>query len=103
MGNLHLCPNGIRQLQEPGTRNLRQHGNYCYELRKEMGDWMEASSDCFSYANGFLVQIMSQQDQDFIMNFLREEHVHQPIWIGLNDKGAHQEEHFLWDSGIVIL
>ena len=82
----------------PGTCNLRQHGQFCYELRRDApADWVHASKDCFSYANGFMVQIMSQKDQDFIMQFLREEKVRVPIWIGLTDKG--DEEHFYWDSG----
>ena len=102
VGNLNLCPNAIRNLQEHGTRNLRQHGQFCYELRTETDDWMSASSDCFSYNNGFLVQIMSQQDQNFIMNFLREENVHVPVWIGLNDRGRGMEEHFYWDSGKAV-
>ena len=45
---------------------------------------------------------MSQQDQNFIMNFLREENVHVPVWIGLNDKGRGMEEHFYWDSGKAV-
>ena len=102
VGNLNLCPNAIRNIQEHGTRNLRQHGQFCYELRTETDDWMSASSDCFSYNNGFLVQIMSQQDQNFIMNFLREENVHVPVWIGLNDRGRGMEEHFYWDSGKAV-
>ena len=102
VGNLNLCPNAIRNLQEHGTRNLRQHGQFCYELRTETDDWMSASSDCFSNNNGFLVQIMSQQDQNFIMNFLREENVHVPVWIGLNDRGRGMEEHFNWDSGKAV-
>lgn len=98
VGDLSLCPKVILNLQDPGTRNLRQHGQWCYELRKEPnGDWIDAREDCFSYAGGFLVQIMNQHDQDFIMNFLKEEKVHVPIWIGINDRG--HEEHFHWDSG----
>ena len=101
VGNLNWCPRAIRNLQQHGTRNLRQHGSWCYELRREPNyNWMQASQDCISNANGFVVQIMSAQDQAFIMNFLQEEKVHVPIWIGLNDKGPGQEEHFYWDSGI---
>ena len=99
VGQLSLCPRAVRNLQSSSSNNLRQNGLYCYVLRQKEGDWLDASYDCSSSANGFIVQITSQQDQDFIMQFLKEENVREPIWIGLNDIG--HEEHFTWNSGIV--
>ncbi|XP_053378645.1 aggrecan core protein-like [Mercenaria mercenaria] len=97
-GNLNLCP-GIL-IRSKDAKWLRQFKSHCYELVHNSKNWYDAETDCWNRLGhgGELLEIYTEDIQNFIMNFLREVGNHRFLWIGLQD--IDREEHFAWDSGV---
>ncbi|XP_060608022.1 aggrecan core protein-like [Ruditapes philippinarum] len=99
-GNLNLCPGLLRRSVDHTL--LRQYGNHCYELVHTSKNWHGAENDCWNRIGhgGELLEIYTEDIQNYIMNFLREVNNQRYLWIGLED--IDREEHFMWDSGTKV-
>ena len=65
--------------------------------------WHGAEADCWNRIGhgGELLEIYTEDIQNYIMNFLREVDNTRYLWIGLED--IDREEHFIWDSGNIFV
>ncbi|XP_045161281.2 uncharacterized protein LOC123526268 isoform X3 [Mercenaria mercenaria] len=97
-GDLQLCPRVVTDSTDPSL--IRQYKQYCYELVPRYGDWYEANQYCHDRGNGLnglLIEIYTQDIQQFITKVLSDEGYTHPVWIGLQD--VDKEESFdHWES-----
>jgi hypothetical protein len=96
IGHTNLCPVILQsEAKHTPSITLAQFRNKCYEVVQTKVSWIHAEKNCLS-KKGQLVDIRSQEEQDFLFHYLESIKSH-TIWLGLHDRNA--EEKFEWTSG----
>ncbi|XP_065183597.1 secretory phospholipase A2 receptor-like isoform X1 [Sycon ciliatum] len=72
-----------------------EHSGFCYQYFSGRVTWTSARSRCFK-AGGYLIDILSQHEQEFVNAFAQQLHVHS-FWMGLNSRL--NSSVFVWDDG----
>ena len=74
-----------------------ERGSLCYQFVDVERSWNDARDDCRS-KGGFLVEVLDQATQDFLVNSLQSlGWSHHGVWIGGTDHDV--EGKWVWDTG----
>ena len=99
LGHIDLCPDIAKSDIQRNHGFLGQYGVYCYEYVPYNTQWKNAERHCNIVAQGHLTSVMNQDEQDYILRFLKTHNHTDPIWIGLTDSDV--EGRWEWITGIV--
>ncbi|XP_025080183.1 C-type mannose receptor 2-like [Pomacea canaliculata] len=92
---IYECPAGSTEHQP-----VRTLGSFCYQFHLLESREFSAAETACRVDGGNIVNIKTQEIQDFIYNALRHEfNLHGAVWIGLNDMS--KEGHYVWVDGSV--
>jgi len=87
LGALCVCPGDWIDYSSYGS---------CYKFFSNGKNWSDAKTTCQNlYANGKLAEVGNQQENDFLVNYMKSHGVGS-VWIGAQDQA--QENHFVWDQ-----
>ena len=100
-GHIEACPKYIRETDVNRYNGfLGQYGEFCYELVNTPTQWTNADRHCQIVSTGHLVQVLIQDEQDFLVRFLNKHHFVNSVWLGLTDSGTNSEGQWRWVSGM---
>ncbi|XP_053380403.1 uncharacterized protein LOC123559120 isoform X2 [Mercenaria mercenaria] len=91
---ISMCPKEVKQRVK--SQYLFQLGENCYEFVPLNDSWIHAKEDCHN-KGGYLLSIISADEQTFVSNMLTTINVTQQLWLGLDDRI--NEEQWEWNSG----
>ncbi|XP_033763491.1 low affinity immunoglobulin epsilon Fc receptor-like [Pecten maximus] len=85
----------------PAASLVKFYKHFCLRFVKGDKSWNDANSECMRQG-GLLLQIHSQQDQDFIFESLKSLHWSDAgVWIGATDRDS--EGHWKWSDGSPVI
>ncbi|XP_060606564.1 uncharacterized protein LOC132758876, partial [Ruditapes philippinarum] len=99
-GHIEICPKYVKDIDVNRFNGfLGQYGEFCYELVNQATQYSNAERHCAIVSTGHLVQVLNQDEQDYLVRFLNKHNYVQSVWLGLTDSGNANEGTWRWSSG----